>query len=82
MRSTSRDHQQMLTERQAATWLGMTQRTLWQRRDDGLIAFMRDGRMIRYDVDELRRYVRDRTVSQSELDAEVLASGTGGGDHE
>lgn len=56
MRNSSPHLRQLLSERKAAEWLGMCQRTLWQRRQDGLIPFIRDGRMIRYDVDDLRRY--------------------------
>ncbi len=66
MRNNSPHHQQRLSERKAAEWLGMSQRTLWQRRHDGLIPFIRDGRMIRYDLDDLRTYT-DASRVQNEV---------------
>lgn len=63
MRNTSLDHRQLRTERQAAAWLDISQRTLWQRRHDGLIPFIRDGRLIKYDVDDLSRYIDARRQS-------------------
>lgn len=66
MRSTTADHQQLITERQAATWLGISQRTLWQRRHDGLLPFVRDGRLVRYDLDDLRCYVEANRQPKNE----------------
>ncbi len=55
--SPSRDGQQLLSERQAATWLGVCPRTLWGLRTSGKIAVVHLGRAIRYDIDDLRGFV-------------------------
>ncbi len=50
-------HQQLLTESAAAKWLSVSARTLWSLRDSGKIDFIRIGRSVRYDVDDLRAFV-------------------------
>jgi excisionase family DNA binding protein len=57
MRSTSTINPQLLSEREAAKWLGVCVRTLWAIRASGEIPHVRLGRAIRYDVDDLRAYV-------------------------
>jgi len=48
---------QLLTEQQAACWLSICPRTLWSKRNSGQIPFVRFGRSIRYDIDDLRAFV-------------------------
>ncbi len=54
--------QQLLNESQAATWLGISKRTLWSLRAGGEIPFVRIGRAIRYDVNDLRTYVEKMKI--------------------
>lgn len=49
-------HAQLLSERNAAAWLGVSPRTLWGLRASGEIPIVRVGRSVRYDVDDLRRF--------------------------
>jgi hypothetical protein len=57
---------QLLSERDAATWLGVCPRTLWAIRASGKIPYVRFDRGIRYDVDDLRAYVaRNKKVEES-----------------
>tara|TARA_R110002072_G_scaffold59882_6_gene152224 strand:+ start:23306 stop:23542 length:237 start_codon:yes stop_codon:yes gene_type:complete len=65
MRSTAKYEQRLLSEMKAAAWLGMSQRTLWQRRHDGLIPFVRDGGRIKYDIGDLTQYVDERRVDKT-----------------
>ncbi|WP_040763776.1 helix-turn-helix domain-containing protein [Novipirellula maiorica] len=48
---------QLLSERDAAKWLATSPRTLWGLRSKGKIPVVRVGRLIRYDVDDLRNFV-------------------------
>ncbi|QDS91830.1 Helix-turn-helix domain protein [Roseimaritima multifibrata] len=57
MRSTSAIQPQLLSEHDAAKWLGICQRTLWGLRATGEIPHVRLGRAIRYDVADLLQFV-------------------------
>jgi excisionase family DNA binding protein len=66
MNSTTATPKQLYTEREAAKWLGVCPRTLWAIRASGGIPYVRFGRGIRYDVDDLRAYVaRNKKVKES-----------------
>ena len=51
----------LLTPRQAAERLGISERTLWQLKADGEIPFLRIGRLIRYSLVDLEKWVEDRS---------------------
>lgn len=53
----------LLTEKQAASCLGMTDRTLSQQRRLGLISFIRVGRSARYTEAFIREYLDNITRS-------------------
>lgn len=55
-------HQQLLTSRQAAKWLGLCERSLWSLAHSGEIPTVKMRRSVRYDVDDLRAYVASRKV--------------------
>lgn len=57
MLSPTRIDPQLLNSRQAAKWLGVCERTLWSLRDSGEIPFCRIKRAVKFDVDDLRRFV-------------------------
>lgn len=50
----------LLTARQAARVLAISERTLWQLTNDGLIPVVRFGRAVRYDPADLRAFVASR----------------------
>ena len=60
---TPRVVQQHLPERDAAQWLGVSPRTLWGLRASGKIPFVRIGRSIRYDLDDLRDFVESHKLT-------------------
>lgn len=60
MRSTSSAAQRYLKRRAAAKYLGMCERTLWQRERDGLIRSIKEGRSVKFDVAELDAYMAAR----------------------
>lgn len=55
----------LLNEPQAAKFLGVCQRTLFSLRDSGKIDYVKIGRLIRYDLSELKRFVRESIVSNT-----------------
>lgn len=57
MNSTFATTKQLYTEREAAKWLGVCPRTLRAIRASGEIPYVRLGRAVRYDLDDLRAYV-------------------------
>lgn len=54
---------QLLSEREGAKWLGVSPRTLWALRDAGEIPIVRVGRLVKYDLDDLRDYVAANKVT-------------------
>ncbi|WP_417737388.1 helix-turn-helix domain-containing protein [Rosistilla oblonga] len=54
---------QLLSEREGAKWLGISPRTLWALRDAGEIPIVRVGRLVKYDLDDLRAYVAANKVA-------------------
>ena len=48
---------QLLSEADAAKYLSICPRTLWGLRASGEIAFLRVGRSIRYDVNDLNAFI-------------------------
>ena len=47
-------------EHQAAAMLGISTRTLWDYRKSGEIPIVRIGRLVRFDVDDLKRFLADK----------------------
>lgn len=68
MRSTSTIQPQLLTERDAARWLSISQRSLWTLRNRGEIPFAKVGRQVRYHVEDLEAFVKKN--KQGATDAE------------
>ncbi len=62
MHKQSKIEPQLLSERDAAKWLATCPRTLWGLRADGKIPVVRVGRLVRYDVDDLRTFVASNKV--------------------
>ena len=62
MRSKDQSYgsQRLLTLQETAAALGCSVKTLRRRIDDGQIAVIRDGRIVRIHPDDLDRYVRSR----------------------
>jgi excisionase family DNA binding protein len=57
----STDQQQFLvTTKQAAAILAISERTLWQLTNDGHLPAVRFGRTVRYDLDDLRAFIAAR----------------------
>ena len=54
----------LLTEPQAAKFLGVCQRTLFSLRSSGKIAHVKIGRLVRYELAELGRFIRESVVSK------------------
>jgi len=53
-------------EDQAAKMLGISKRTFWEYRNKGEIPIIRLGRLVRFSVDDLRRFIdANREVSQN-----------------
>ncbi len=48
----------LLTPRQAARALNISERTLWQRTKDGVIPAVKVGHLVRYSPDDLRNWIR------------------------
>ena len=48
----------LLTPRQAAQALNISERTLWQRTKDGVIPAIKLGHLVRYSPDDLRDWIR------------------------
>lgn len=62
---------QLLTENQAAEQLGISPRTLQQRRrKEGGIPFIKLGRTVRYDIEDIKRYL-DRFKRTSTKNSEM-----------
>jgi hypothetical protein len=47
-------------EQQAAAMLGISQRTLWEYRKSGEIPIVRIGRLVRFDVEDLKRFLASK----------------------
>jgi len=52
----------LLTPRQAAETLAISERKLWSLKASGEIPHVRVGRLVRYPVDGLRRWVEEQTT--------------------
>ena len=52
----------VLSRRQAAEFLGISERLLWTLTAQGTVPHMRIGRRVLYPIDPLRRFVDDQTV--------------------
>lgn len=50
----------LLTAKQAAKLLAISERTLWQLTSDGQLPAIRFGRIVRYDLADLRAFVAAR----------------------
>jgi excisionase family DNA binding protein len=57
MNETGFNGNQLLTYREAAKFLHICERSLWQLVKDGLMPCVRMGRSVRFDVRDLRAYV-------------------------
>lgn len=47
----------LVTSKEAASLLAISERTLWQLTHDGLLPAIRFGRTVRYDVGDLRSFI-------------------------
>lgn len=56
----------LLTPRQAARALSISERTLWQRTKDGVIPSIKVGHLVRYCPDDLRNWIRRASKRESE----------------
>lgn len=56
----------LLTPRQAARALSISERTLWQRTKDGVIPSIKVGHLVRYCPDDLRDWIRRASKRESE----------------
>ncbi len=56
-------HPQLLTPLQAADALAISPRKLWQMTKDGEIASIKIGRLVRYDIRDLQRWIESRKQS-------------------
>jgi len=56
----------LLTPRQTAQALGISERTLATRTKDGTFAVVKIGRCTRYDAEMLRRWIQDHTQKKCE----------------
>lgn len=54
-------------EYQAAAMLGISERTLWEYRNSGEIPIVRIGRLVRYSVDDLRKFIESKRVEKLPL---------------
>ena len=58
----------LLTVRQAAKVLSISERTLWTLTANGEIQAVRFGRSVRYDPADLRQWIETKKTSQNTLD--------------
>lgn len=56
----------LLTPRQAARALNISERTLWQRTKDGVIPAIKLGHLVRYSPDDLRDWIRQASGEKRE----------------
>ncbi len=56
----------LLTPRQAARVLNVSERTLWQRTKDGMIPAIKIGHLVRYSPDDLRNWIRQASEKKCE----------------
>ncbi len=56
----------LLTPRQAARALNISERTLWQRTKDGVIPSVKLGHLVRYCPDDLRNWIRRASQEESQ----------------
>ena len=52
----------LVDELQAASMLGISQRTFWDYRHSGEIPTVRIGRLVRFSVDDLRKFIDSKRV--------------------
>ena len=52
----------VVDELQAAAMLGISQRTFWEYRNRGEIPIVRIGRLVRFSVDDLRKFIESKRV--------------------
>ena len=57
---------QLLTEREAAKFLRVSQRTVFSLREAGKLVCVKIGRSVRYRLAELERFIRDSETSTKE----------------
>jgi len=50
----------LLTSREAAAALSISERTLWQLKEDGKIPFVLFGRNVRYNLSSLEEWIREQ----------------------
>lgn len=62
----STDQEQLLmTAKQAAAVLAISERTLWKLTNDGQLPAIRFGRIVRYDLTDLRAFIAARRCGTS-----------------
>ncbi len=54
----------LLTPREAARALSISERTLWQRTKDGVIPAIKVGHLVRYSPDDLRHWIRQASTKE------------------
>jgi excisionase family DNA binding protein len=52
----------LVDEMQAASMLGISQRTFWAYRHSGEIPTVRIGRLVRFSIDDLRKFIDSKRV--------------------
>jgi excisionase family DNA binding protein len=57
----------LLTSREAAAALSISERTLWQLREDGKIPCVLFGRNVRYNLSSLEEWIRSKEETRSPL---------------
>jgi len=57
----------LLSPREAARALGISERTLAQRTAEGVFPIVKIGRLTRYDIEVLRQWIKDHTKRKSVL---------------
>ena len=57
---STEEGQLLVTAKQAASMLAISERTLWQLTNDGHLPAVRFGRTVRYDLGDLRAFITSR----------------------
>jgi excisionase family DNA binding protein len=66
----------LMTAREAAATLCVSERTLWQLAKDGAIPCVRIGRAKRYDIADIRAFIESRKVTLRESSTAELSPST------
>ncbi len=61
----------LLTARQAAQALAISERSLWQLTHDGLMPVVRVGRSVRYDPRDLREFIENQKAPSDSVSGRV-----------